>query len=123
MQVDPINPTLKAPGTKRLKLKCHKLLSRFAFKFNLRRFKKGRAARLSGDHKRATTELSSLRQAGSTYTRFIPYHNTLNLASYQPETVKPRQGGARHRIARHARARDSPHYRPWLLSQLRVGTY
>jgi hypothetical protein len=38
VQVDPIKPTLKAPGTKRLKLKCHKLLSSFAFKFNLRRY-------------------------------------------------------------------------------------
>ena len=37
MQVDPIKPTLKAPGTKRLKLKCDKSLSKFAFKFNLRR--------------------------------------------------------------------------------------
>jgi len=37
VQVDPIKPTLKAPGTKRLKLKCDKLLSRFAFNFNLRR--------------------------------------------------------------------------------------
>ena len=38
MQVDPINPTLKAPGTKRLKLKCDTLLSTFAFKFHLRRY-------------------------------------------------------------------------------------
>ena len=38
MQVDPIKPTLKAPGTKRLKLTYHKLLSSFAFKFNLRRY-------------------------------------------------------------------------------------
>ena len=36
MQVDPIKPTLRAPGLKRLKLKCDKLLSTFAFKFNLR---------------------------------------------------------------------------------------
>ena len=38
VQVDPITPTLKAPGTKRLKLKYHELLSNFAFKFNLRRY-------------------------------------------------------------------------------------
>jgi hypothetical protein len=30
---------LKAPGTKRLKLKCNKLLSTFAFNFNLRRYR------------------------------------------------------------------------------------
>jgi hypothetical protein len=42
VQVDPVKPTSKAPGTKRLKLKAkleyHKLLSSFAFKFNLRRY-------------------------------------------------------------------------------------
>ena len=38
MQVDPIEPTSKAPGTKRLKLEYDKLLSSFAFKFNLRRY-------------------------------------------------------------------------------------
>ena len=37
MQVGPIKPTLKAPGTTRLKLKCDKLLSSFPFNFNLRR--------------------------------------------------------------------------------------
>jgi len=37
VQVDPIKPKLKPPGTKRLKLKCDMLLSTFAFKFNLRR--------------------------------------------------------------------------------------
>ena len=36
MQVDPITPTLKAPGYQRLKLKCDDLLSDFAINFNLR---------------------------------------------------------------------------------------
>jgi hypothetical protein len=36
--VDPIKPTLKAPETKRLKLKYDELLSPFAFNFNLRRY-------------------------------------------------------------------------------------
>ena len=40
MQVDPITPKLKPPGTKHLKLKCDILLSDFAFKFNLRRYSK-----------------------------------------------------------------------------------
>ena len=44
MQVDPIKPTLKAPGITRLKLKCDKLLSNFAFKFNLRRYIMGLGA-------------------------------------------------------------------------------
>jgi len=33
VQVDPIKPTLKAPGTERLKLKYEELLSHFGFKF------------------------------------------------------------------------------------------
>jgi len=37
VQVDPIRPKLKAPGTKRLTLKCDESLSSFAFKLNLRR--------------------------------------------------------------------------------------
>jgi hypothetical protein len=36
VQVDPIKPTLKAPGTKRLKLQYDILPSNFAVKFNLR---------------------------------------------------------------------------------------
>ena len=38
MQVDPIKPTLKASGAKRLTLKHAKPLSSFAFKFELRRY-------------------------------------------------------------------------------------
>jgi len=38
VQVDPIKPTLKAPGSKRLKLEHENLLSNFGFKFNLRRY-------------------------------------------------------------------------------------
>ena len=38
VQVDPIKPTLKPPGTRRLKLKCHKLLSNVAFNFSMRRY-------------------------------------------------------------------------------------
>jgi hypothetical protein len=33
-----MKPKLKAPGTKRLTLKCDGTLSSFAFKFNLRRY-------------------------------------------------------------------------------------
>ena len=40
MQVEPIKPSLKALGTKRLKLKSDESPSNFAFKFNLRRFTK-----------------------------------------------------------------------------------
>ena len=37
VQIDPIKPTLKAPGSKCLKLGDEKPLSNFAFNFNLRR--------------------------------------------------------------------------------------
>jgi hypothetical protein len=38
VQVDPIKPKLKPPGTKRLKLKSDEPVSSFGFKFNLRRY-------------------------------------------------------------------------------------
>jgi len=38
LQVNPIKPTLKAPGTMRLKLNCDELLSSFALNFNLRHY-------------------------------------------------------------------------------------
>jgi len=38
VQVDPMKATLKAPGTKRLKLEFDALLSSFAYKFNLRHY-------------------------------------------------------------------------------------
>jgi hypothetical protein len=37
VQVDPFKPTLKAPETKRSKVKYVELLSNFAFKINVRR--------------------------------------------------------------------------------------
>ena len=47
MQVDPIKPMLKAPGTKRLKLKYDEPLLRCAFKYNLRRYNEDNAYRLA----------------------------------------------------------------------------
>jgi len=38
VQVDPMKPKLKPPGTEHLKLKCEILLSTCAFKFNSRRY-------------------------------------------------------------------------------------
>ena len=41
MRVDPIKPTLKAPGSERLMLKYDQLVSTVAFNFNLRCYTKG----------------------------------------------------------------------------------
>jgi hypothetical protein len=38
VQLDPVKPTLKAPGTKRLKVKDDEPLPSSAFKVNLRRY-------------------------------------------------------------------------------------
>jgi hypothetical protein len=38
VQVDPINPTVKAPGTKRWKLRYDEPPSNFAFKFNVHHY-------------------------------------------------------------------------------------
>jgi hypothetical protein len=38
VQVDPMKPKLKPPGTKRLKLNCEIMFSISAFKYNLRRY-------------------------------------------------------------------------------------
>jgi len=43
-QVDPVKPILKAPKTKRLKLKSDEPPSNFAFKFNLRRYNREQVA-------------------------------------------------------------------------------
>jgi transcriptional adapter 2-alpha len=48
MQVDPIKPTSKPTGTKRLKLKRDEQLSISAFKFNLRRHNEGNCSDLTG---------------------------------------------------------------------------
>jgi hypothetical protein len=44
VQIDPIKPTLKASGTKRLTLKSDEPLSNVAFKFNLCRYNEATAA-------------------------------------------------------------------------------
>jgi hypothetical protein len=46
VQVNPIKPMLKAPGTKRLKLEYAQQLTFFAFRFNLRCYTMGRSSAL-----------------------------------------------------------------------------
>ena len=43
MQVDPMRPTLKAPGSKRLKPEHEKLLSNFALNVNLRCYREAQS--------------------------------------------------------------------------------
>ena len=74
MQLDPVKPTLKAPGTKRLKLKSDEPLSSFAFEFKLRRYSKvyGQLWSLIVDAKtrRRRPDGSILTEAGA-YTRSL----------------------------------------------------
>ena len=74
MQVDAIQPKLKAPGTKRLKLKYDNLLSSFAFKFSLRRYTQARAeAEVAAA---ASAEAASRREARLTEQRGEAVHVT-----------------------------------------------
>ena len=71
VQVDLMKSTLKAPGTKRLKLKYDGPLSFFAFEFNLRCYTTGTAAAFAPRSARAPSTSASgrrSRQAGA-YTR------------------------------------------------------
>ena len=47
MQVDPIKPTFKAPGSKRLKLEHENPVPNFAFNFNLRRYKEAQEQQMN----------------------------------------------------------------------------
>ena len=60
VQVDPIKPMLKAPGTILLALRCDEPLSNFAFNFNLRRYTWG-ATRQRWSSSGRTTETPKVR--------------------------------------------------------------
>jgi len=51
VQVDPMKPTLKAPGYERLKLRCDDLAFKFCFRFQLPPLQRG------GDHAAAQARL------------------------------------------------------------------
>ena len=68
MQVDPIKPKLKPPGTQRLKLKCVRLLSTFAFKLNLRRYSQATQVGGAGELAVMSEDTAGMVQAGA-YTR------------------------------------------------------
>ena len=62
VKVDPIKPTLKAPGTNPLKLQYDEPLSNFAFKFNLHRYTTGGGATWPSAPSCATAPWSSWRR-------------------------------------------------------------
>jgi len=68
VQVDPVKPTLKAPGIKRLILKHDKLHSSFAFKSNLRRYTEveERLKELGRENAALRSNLAGTEEAGFT---------------------------------------------------------
>ena len=79
MQVAPIKPTLTAPATKRLKLRYHKGISNFSFKFNLRRYTRGGGP---GPRRTAGAAARLLQQRGSDPGRAVqvyPIKSTLKV--------------------------------------------
>ena len=72
VQVEPIKPTLKPPGTKRLKLEYVVPLSNVAFKFNLHRYTPGPAvlpAQPGGPRGPRRATLGGTRRWGSSWRR------------------------------------------------------
>jgi len=59
VQVDPMKPNLKSPGNKHLILQCDRLLSTFAFKFDLRRYTLDSTPRRRLRRGRITSKLSA----------------------------------------------------------------
>ena len=53
MQVDPIKPKMKAPGSKRLKLQYDALLSKFGLEFSLRCYSEAAVAELEEERGRS----------------------------------------------------------------------
>jgi len=68
VQLDPIRPKLTAPGTKCSKLKYDKLLSRFAFKFDLRRCTKEKLEDAKKDVEVAEKDLGDANAAAQAAT-------------------------------------------------------
>jgi len=75
VQVEPFTPTLKAPGSKHLKLQYDQTLSTFAFKFNLHRFdkaakaEKAAAARAAAAEKATADKAAKAPAEAGAYTR------------------------------------------------------
>jgi len=93
VQVAPIKPTLKAPGTKHLKLKTKTLLSHFGFKFNLRHYNVARAAAGEADTFRRLADdrairIDELEQQAGTDRYCPPCHR--NASGSMRTSTRPR---------------------------------
>jgi hypothetical protein len=64
-----MKPTLTAPRTKRLKLKCDELLSSFAFKFSLRRYTEETGARFHMNNNTGVCTVSGSAAAAGAHIR------------------------------------------------------
>jgi hypothetical protein len=88
-----MKPTLKAPGIDRLKQSYVKLLSKFAFKFNLRRYTKATtmtAGMAMPAHSRRPTSAPRRPTSTSPHLQHVPeaepgqqFHFQLNLSCFQ----------------------------------------
>ena len=87
MQVDPIKPKLTLPGTKRQKLECDELLSKFAFKSNLRRYTK---VREFFHYKRASSLFDAESQLLDNLSDNIRQAGRLSLTATTPPTLNRR---------------------------------
>ena len=75
VQVNPIKPRLKAPGTKRLKLKHEVLISTVTFNFNLHRYA------LEHSYTEANLSFDNLKVGRCRLTRWNPFGQRLELIS------------------------------------------
>ena len=71
MHVDPIKPTLKPPGTERLKLIYYGPLSNLAFKFNLRRYSMGDLGLRCRDVRTREVGIQDIHSKAGAYTRSL----------------------------------------------------
>ena len=96
MQVDPIKPKLKPPGSNRLKLKCKMLLSSSAFNFNLRRYAAESGA-MTGAEREVRAAMRVLKAAGRTRVKWHSLHATSSTERVQVNCGQASGEAARRR--------------------------
>jgi len=83
VQLEPVEPMLKAPGTEHLKLKCAILLLTFAFKINLRRYNQ------ELEHPSITSVLTSFKEAYETWWHAILKVRLGLPVDHDPQSLTP----------------------------------